>query len=248
LTLPDRVDVCVVGAGPAGLTVARELVGTGLEVLLLESGPADGGEPHQSLNEGEVKGARYAGLVATRGRHLGGSARLWNTAVGGAIGAKYLPLEPIDLGRPGRETDAWPLEYDELLAHYGRAQRLLGLGPPSYEAGDWATPATRPLDLAGHPLESSVYQLGPATPFRDVIPALLSEENGVTLALERTACALEIEPGGRRVTRVRGFDWAGTPFAVDAGSVVLAAGAIENARLLLAAAGAPGDAPGNRSG
>ncbi|MGE0554754.1 MAG: GMC oxidoreductase [Gemmatimonadales bacterium] len=248
MTLPDRVDVCVVGAGPAGLTVARELVGTSLTVLLLESGPADGGGPHQSLNEGEVKGGRYAGLVATRGRHLGGSAKLWNTAVGGAIGAKYLPLEPIDLGRPGREAEAWPLDYDELLGHYQRAQRLCGLGPPSYEAGAWATPTTRPLVLAGHPLESAVYQLGPATQFREAIPALLSEPNNVTLALERTVCALEIEPGGRRVTRVRGFDWAGTPFSVEAGAVVLAAGAIENARLLLAAAGAPGDAPGNRSG
>ena len=32
------VDICVVGAGPAGITIANEFIGSGLSVCLVESG------------------------------------------------------------------------------------------------------------------------------------------------------------------------------------------------------------------
>ena len=61
LTLaPDSVlntDVCIVGAGAAGLTVARSLLGSGLKVLVLESGGFDFDPGITALGDGDNVGA-----------------------------------------------------------------------------------------------------------------------------------------------------------------------------------------------
>src|SRR5262245_31109112 len=95
--IPDdavlETDLCVVGAGPAGIALAQEFAGERVRLLLLESGGWKPEEAIQELNDGEAVGDRYAGLRATRCRAVGGAAHLWNTPVGGAAGgAKYAPL------------------------------------------------------------------------------------------------------------------------------------------------------------
>ncbi|MFY8102912.1 MAG: FAD-dependent oxidoreductase, partial [Ramlibacter sp.] len=49
-----HADVCVVGAGPAGITLALALEGHGLRVLLLEAGRDPGDAAAQALYEGEL--------------------------------------------------------------------------------------------------------------------------------------------------------------------------------------------------
>jgi len=69
-------DLCVVGAGPAGMSVASRFAGGGADVVLLESG---GGEPDdraQALNAGSVQGDDYSGLEVTRHRRVGGTVHL----------------------------------------------------------------------------------------------------------------------------------------------------------------------------
>ena len=85
--IPDgsdlRADTCVVGSGPAGLTVAALLARAGHEVILLESAAPREEAAFQALNAGRVEGDPYDGLEATRARGVGGTAHRWNTAVGG---------------------------------------------------------------------------------------------------------------------------------------------------------------------
>ena len=79
-------DTCIIGAGPAGLVLAAELVDKQCDVIVLESG---GHEPEAeilALNDGDMSGDVYAGLGATRHRGLGGTAQLWNSAIDGGIG------------------------------------------------------------------------------------------------------------------------------------------------------------------
>ena len=150
-------DVCIVGAGPAGLVLARELVARGLVVVLLESGghadaPLDAdadaradahADAHaDALNDGDVAGDAYAGLRATRARGVGGTASRWNTPLDDGPGAKWVPLDPVDVD--GR----WPIAYDALLPYYVRAQRTAGLGPFAYDAAAWAAPGRMPFDHA----------------------------------------------------------------------------------------------------
>lgn len=223
-------DVCVVGAGPAGLTVAHALGSTGRSVIVLESGGSGSSADLDSLNDGHVVGEPYAGLGATRHRQLGGSANMWNVVLERQRGAKYVPLTPRDL-------DSWPIGWQELEAYYHDAQTVCGLGPFEYGADAWATEARPHFDLRGTGLTSGVYQFGPAHRFtRDLVDELRSMP-AVRLVPSATVVGLTLEPGSgdRRVRGVRAVSGSGERFEASARTVILACGAVENARLLLLA-------------
>ena len=65
-----EADVCVVGAGPAGITIARELIGTTLKVVLLQSGGTGWEDDIQSLYDGQLAGDEYLPLDSCRSRFL----------------------------------------------------------------------------------------------------------------------------------------------------------------------------------
>jgi choline dehydrogenase-like flavoprotein len=220
-------DLCIVGAGPAGLTLAHALAATGRRILVLESG-------EQALNQGEHAGHPYAGLAATRHRGLGGTAGIWNTPVDGESGAKYVPLDPGDYRAPAEAPwSGWPFSADALAPYLARAQGVCALGPFRYDGPAWTTAATPPLDLGGTPLETRVYQFGSARPFTHHLPHALAGAENVSVVTHATALVLETDSRGARVTRLRAGTPDGPRYEVHARVFILAGGAVENARLLL---------------
>ena len=241
-------DVCIIGAGPAGLTIAGELAGGALDVILLESG-GDGVEQSiLALNDGDVVGDDYAGLLATRHRQLGGTSGLWNTLAEGAIGAKYVPLDPVDLEeRPAVAYSGWPIEYAELRGYYDRAQRLCGVGPLEYDATHW-TRSDRPLlPLDGRHLVTRVYQLGARTELIARSIARVTAAPNVRICTHATVLRLVTNGAGRKVVRAEVGSPGGPRWSLRAKTFVLAAGAVENARLLLVSGDSP-EGLGNRAG
>lgn len=227
-------DLCIIGAGPAGIAVAREFLGRDIDVLLLESGGWEPDERVQRLNEGRVVGDVYAGLRSTRHRQIGGTARIWNTPVGGFIGAKFVPLDPWDFDR--RESEPlgeWPISPGDLHPWYRRAQVVCGLGPPGYGAADWPDPDRPPLPLTGELLASRVYQFGRGRPFTETYPRQIRESSNVRLMHGATVCRLAGDGAGRRVSEALFASRPGWWHTVRARAFVLAGGAIENSRLLL---------------
>ena len=223
-----RADVCVVGAGPAGLAVARALGRAGRRVVLLESG-ADGASPIAAeLADGDHEGEPYEGLRATRHRGVGGTSNIWDVDVEGQPGAKYVPLDPGDFAD-------WPIGPEELAPFYREAQALCGLGPFDYGAARWAGPDRRPFDLSGTGLVSGVYQFGTADRFTGELPAELRRTEAVTLVPSTTVVGLTDGASGRSIGGVRAVGPEGDPVEIEARRVVLACGAVENARLLLRA-------------
>ena len=224
-------DTCIVGAGPAGLVLASELVDKRCDVILLESGGHGPEAEILALNDGDMSGDVYAGLGATRHRAVGGTAQLWNSAAGGRIGAKYAPLDAADFERrPDREESGWPLALDGLRADYERAQQICGLGPFAYDAAAWSDELHQPWAALGPALVSRVYQAGSRDALLSPLRARISRATNVRLCTHATAIALH---GGRAITSVSVASPGGARWNVRAKRIVLAAGAVENARMLL---------------
>src|SRR5215203_153370 len=74
-----ETDICIVGAGPAGITLAREFIGSSLSVILLESGEFENDKRIQELNEGKVNSQYFAAnaLAVGRRRQFGGTPNTW---------------------------------------------------------------------------------------------------------------------------------------------------------------------------
>lgn len=121
-------DICIVGAGPAGISLALDLSGRGISVLLLESGHIEPDAKTQSLYEGEVADARmHSPPDKYRIRQLGGSSAIW--------GGRCMPMDPIDFeSRAYVPHSGWPLSYDDLLPYYPTANALAEAGRFSYDA------------------------------------------------------------------------------------------------------------------
>ena len=71
-------DVCVIGAGPAGITLARRLAARGFDVALMEGGGLEWSEESQAIAVGESVGLVYPDLDVVRVRCFGGSSGHWN--------------------------------------------------------------------------------------------------------------------------------------------------------------------------
>lgn len=122
-----QCDVLVVGAGPVGLTLARALAGKGLEVVVLDAGPAT---PITEPSQAGVHFDRLEYKGATEGRAfgLGGTSSLW--------GGQLLPVRDADLcGRPQIGAPQWPIAYEELERHFGQLQRWLHVGQSAFDLG-----------------------------------------------------------------------------------------------------------------
>jgi len=230
----DRARVCIIGAGPAGLTLGRELGLAGIKVVLIESGGVGTRSDAQELNEGTVLGDPYVGLRETRHRQLGGSINVWNTDVRATLGAKLVPLDPSDFAvRPHHDLPGWPISHADLQPYYRRAHAICGLGRLAYDAESWQTSERRPFDLGGDVLRSKVYQFVSTAHMRRTLFEDPSRANQIRVYANTTVTSLRPGTPTNRVGEANAQTAGGAMLRVAADVFVLAAGAIENARMLL---------------
>jgi len=220
-----RTDVCIVGAGAAGITLARELAGTSHSVTVLESGGFDFSEATQDLYEGSSSGLPYR-LTGSRLRFFGGSTNHW--------AGQCRPFDEADFeARAWVPNSGWPFGRAELLPYYERAQVMCDLGPFHYDV-EWWLERMSGVDalLDTDMVRTAVFQIGPPTHFGTKYRKVLVDAGNVNLLLGANVVNVRID--GNRVAGVDVKSLEGNEFAVDAELVVLALGGIENARLLLA--------------
>jgi choline dehydrogenase-like flavoprotein len=229
-TLPDgkelRSDVCIIGAGPAGITLARELGDAGLGVCLLESGGFETDPETQALARGESIGSPYYPLEAARLRCFGGSGNHWAGTCG--------PLDPIDFAASSWVPNSgWPLTRADLDPYYRRAQQVCQLGPFEYDARAWDGPGHHPLPLADDVVLSTISQHSPVR-FGETCRPDIEHAKNVYAYLYANVVEIEAVHGRPEIARLRVACLGGKRFTARARVYVLAAGGIENARLLLA--------------
>lgn len=231
-------DVCIVGAGAAGITMAREFVGTSLQVVLLESGGLTPDAQTQALYTGDVLGQPYFPLDAARTRCFGGTTHQWT--------GECRPLDAQDFeARDWVPYSGWPFGLDELLPFYHQAQSICQLGPYGYTAEDWRGDGVRPIAIDSARITSCAFQYSPPTRFGDVYREQLQRARNVVTYLGANVVELTAPSNAQQVSTARVVCLSGTNFRVAARAFVLATGGIENARLLLLSDGTQPGGLGN---
>lgn len=232
-----ETQVCIIGAGPAGITLAHELAGENIQVALLESGgyEADGATQQLAASEGDLMCGPYPNAYWTRGRRLGGTAHQWNINLDQlGEGVRYVPLDEIDLEQKDwMPLSGWPWSRAELDPYYDRAQQVCQIGPNAYDPQTWQGKNALPFEFASGNVITKMFQCGPRNAYLKTMLGRIEQAANVTTYLHATAVELQTDDSANTVTQVQVAVLDGARFSIRAQIVVLALGGIENARLLL---------------
>ena len=223
-----KADLCVIGAGAAGITIAHALASSNLHVCVIESGGLELEEATQALYEGHSVGLPWgADLAASRLRCFGGTTGLWG---GGCV-----PLDASDMAvRPWVPHSGWPISRRELDPFYDRARPILRL--PDHKFGDerlaFSLPH-KPLGFDPALLINTYAMLSGQPRLGEVYWDELARSRNVTVLLNANLTELKVNENGAAVRHASLRSLEGRTGRVQARSFVLACGGIENARLLL---------------
>jgi choline dehydrogenase-like flavoprotein len=227
-----EADICIVGSGPAGLTVAAALVRAGYSVCVIESGYAAPHQDTQELSALESVGHPVREPFVHRLRMLGGNANLW--------AGRCMPLEQIDFEtRDWVPASGWPVSFAEYLGFLRQAARLMRLPEPFVEhvaakAGEPA-PDVPFAHFARADFSPKLALWAKRPPdFWNLFGNTLKTCPACRIIIGLTVTGLRLNESGTRVTALRAVQSTGGPaHALRARRFILAMGGIENTRLLL---------------
>lgn len=223
----SEYDICIMGAGAAGITIAHELRNTSLRVCVLEGGGLDYEDESQDLYQGRNLGDRYPKTIDSRLRYFGGSTNHWAGAC--------LPLDAIDFEiRDWVKYSGWPFDRSHMDPYYVRAQLYCELAEYNYQPEYWA----KKFGLQVFPILQDVVRMAgtqssPPTRFGEVYREALEKSGNVTVILNANVIEIETDDDGGTVRSALVQVLDGGGFRVKARQFVLAMGGIENPRLLL---------------
>ena len=237
-TLPDgetvTPDLAIIGGGPAGIALALALQSTAFTILLLEAGGNEFDAKVQDAYKGAADGETpYLTLDESRLRYFGGSSNHW--------GGWNRPLDAVDFEqRDWIAHSGWPFGIEALQPYFAKAQALCEAGPWLYDQTPRRIPTgDATLKLGDGGVYTSWFQFsktqdgGLPTPFGKRYEAELKAAPRVTTWLHAAVTGLRQAPDARSIARLE-VQAEGKRLTVKPRFTVLAGGALENARLLLA--------------
>lgn len=221
-------DVCIIGGGAAGVTLALELRQSGLDVILLESGGMGWDEKTQSLYEGPLIDRTYSRLDEARLRFMGGSTNHWS--------GNCMEFEPHDFEvRDDVPHTGWPITLDDLKPFYRRAYSYVEISDDTpFDFETWRPKLTpSPLDFDPKTFKHVIFRHSPPTAFGHWYEQALAAAGDLRVVLYANALELETSDNAKTVTSASCGVIDGPRFSVEAKRFVLSMGGIETPRLLL---------------
>ncbi|MBU8544868.1 MULTISPECIES: GMC oxidoreductase [Roseomonadaceae] len=239
-------ELCIVGAGAAGVTLALQFLRGPIRVVLVESGRDQAEAATQALYAGEVADtALHPPTDTYRQRQFGGSTTLW--------GGRCIPLDPLDLrARPWIPHSGWPFGHEALTAWYPQANAICEAGAFDYNAASAVPGGMRPMVAGFTPRDfttDAIERFSLPTNFAARYRHRLAASEALRVLLGTNCTAIELGEGAHSVRTLHLRTLDGRRVAVRATQVVLALGGLETPRLMLASRGAGHqDGIGNRQG
>ena len=231
--LAVQADVCLIGAGAAGITIARELAGTELRVCLVEGGGLQFEfDESQSLYAGTNVGISVP-LQSGRLRFFGGTTNHWT--------GRCAFLSDIDFRRRSWiPHSGWPVDRAEIEPYYQRACEVAGFGSKWGSDEETLALLEAPLPVLNPQwLRPFIWHYAPAMQeastwrWAKAYGSLLAEADNVRTLLHANFAEFSLSRERTRVGSVTVRSLNGVAATIEAKKYVLCCGGIENARLLL---------------
>ncbi len=223
--LQQGADVCIVGAGAAGITLAVELAGQGQRVLLLESGGREAEASQEVFNGIERNGQSFKAPHAGRFRVLGGTTTRW--------GGQISELDAEDFSRrewvPG---SGWPIAKSTLQPYYQRALQAEGLHPVILEDREVWRRAGMSEPVFSDAVQAYFTRWCPEPNFARLHRAAFDAPN-LCVVLHATACALLFDAETQSIQGVHCRNLLGREQVFHAEKYVFCLGMMETINLLL---------------
>lgn len=222
-------DLCVVGAGAAGISMALDWNANGKKVILLEGGGFEYDDKIQDLYSGNSTGQRYYPLRSCRLHLFGGTTGHW--------GGMCAPLDPIDFKKRNWVPDSgWPITLDDLVPFYSKAQNLFELDAYNYDLHYWQKeyPDLTPFPLDKDIIWSKMWQFSPPTRFGKSYKEAIVKSANIHLYTYANLTNIVTNNAVSNIKELIVKNHEGKTHSVRAKKFVLACGAIQNARILLA--------------
>lgn len=221
-------DICIIGAGAAGISIALDWIHSGHKVILLEAGGFEYEDRVQDMYKGNATGQKYYPLRSTRLHYFGGTTGHW--------AGMCSPYDPIDfVKRDWVPESGWPITRKDLDPFYARAHEKLKLGPYEYDLSYWQkeVPNLTPFPLDPNVIWNKMWQFSQAR-FGSLYKDTITKAQNILLYTYANVVNIIANEGVSEIQEVLIKNYTGKTHKVRAKQFILAGGAIQNARLLLA--------------
>ncbi len=217
--------VVIVGAGPVGLILARELANVA-QVLVIEAGGVASDSEQEALLTGECTAMPYP-LTKTRARQFGGSSDLWAGYCAQFDSHDFAAREWVP-------RSGWPFSVKSIEPYYDRVAKLLNLGEPDFDALNLAHSSGTVMPFDGEAWVPTAWRFGtPTQRFGDSLREEFAISNDITTLINASVADIRVDKDQSRVTELLIRTLNGREGRVSADLFILACGGIETPRLLL---------------
>jgi len=236
-----RCQICIIGSGAAGITLALQLQKTFEDILMLEGGGASFEEASQRIYQAEVVGRPHQGVHTGRFRQEGGTTTRW--------GGQALALTPIDFeARSWVPMSGWPITAQEIDPYYPAAMEMMSLQESLSDEEIWRDFKTRPPTFEDGNFDTFLTRWSPHPNFAKLYAADLKKSRVIRLLLHANVTQIVPDDSRAAIKEIEVKSLSRKRGVIRADTFILSCGGIENARLLLASNRVIKEGLGNRHG